>query len=65
MNWSKFFWMDGKAFYVWGSYGVTFVLLAGEVLLLLKRKRDLARRENPREFADHGSQLENSFQETQ
>jgi heme exporter protein D len=47
MNWSKFFSMGGYALYVWGSYGVTFVLLGVELLLLLKRKRDLARRENP------------------
>jgi len=39
--------MGGYALYVWGSYGVTFVLLVGEVLMLLKRKRNLARRENP------------------
>jgi hypothetical protein len=42
---------------------VTFVLLGGEVLMLLKRKRDLAHRENPQEFANNSSQLENSFQE--
>ena len=36
--------MGGYGLYVWGSYGVTFVLLGGEVLMLLKRKRDLARR---------------------
>jgi len=47
MNWSKFFSMGGYALYVWGSYGVTFVLLGVELLLLLKRKRHLARRENP------------------
>jgi len=63
MNWSKFFWMGGYGLYVWGSYGVTFVLLGGEIVMLLKRKRDLARRENPREFANHPSPLENSFQE--
>jgi heme exporter protein D len=65
MNWSKFFSMGGYAFYVWGSYGVTFLLLGAEVLMLLKRKRDLARRENPQQFADRSSQLESSFQEIQ
>ena len=55
--------MGGYALYVWGSYGVTFVLLGGEVLMLMKRKRDLAKREN-RQFEDHDSQLETSFQET-
>ena len=62
MSWSEFFNMGGYALYVWGSYGVTFVLLAGEVLMLLKRKRDLAKRDNP-QFEDHDSQLEASFQE--
>ena len=65
MNWSKFFSMGGYAFYVWGSYGVTFVLLGAEVLMLLKRKRDLARRESPQQAADRSAQLESSFQEIQ
>ena len=57
--------MGGYGLYVWGSYGVTFVLLSAEVLMLLKRKRNLARRENPEQFAARNSQLENSFQEIQ
>ena len=36
----EFFTMGGYAFYVWGSYGVTFALLAVEVVVLLKRKRE-------------------------
>ena len=36
---SDFLAMGGYAFYVWGSYGVTFALLALEVFLLLKRSR--------------------------
>ena len=40
MNWSAFFSMGGYGFYVWGSYGVTFALLAIEVVLLMKRKRE-------------------------
>ena len=35
---SDFFAMGGYAFYVWGSYGVTFVLLAVEIILLMRRK---------------------------
>ena len=35
--------MGGSGFYVWGSYGVTLVLLGGEVLMLLKRRRAVAR----------------------
>jgi len=61
----QFFWMGGYGLYVWGSYGVTFLLLGGEVLILLKRKRDLAHRERPREFGERRSQLDSSFQETQ
>jgi heme exporter protein D len=59
MNWSslsefwracvQFFKMGGYAPYVWGSYGITFVLLGGEVLMLLKRKRNLAKGESPPE----------------
>ena len=37
---NEFFAMGGYAWYVWGSYGVTFALLALEVLLLWKRKRE-------------------------
>jgi len=61
MDWSKFFSMGGYALYVWGSYGVTLVLLGGEVLMLLKRKRDLAKRVSPPEMEHRGSHLETSF----
>jgi heme exporter protein D len=64
MNWSKFFSMGGYALYVWGSYGLTFVLLGAEVLMLRKRKRDLARRENPR-LGTRNSELESSYQKIQ
>jgi heme exporter protein D len=37
---SEFFAMGGYAWYVWGSYGVTFALLVLEVVLLWKRKRE-------------------------
>jgi len=46
MHWSslsQFVRMGGYGFYVWGSYGVTLVLLGGEVLMLLKRRRAVAR----------------------
>jgi heme exporter protein D len=65
MDWSKFFSMGGYALYVWGSYGVTFVLLGAEVLMLLKRKRDLKRYESSPELAARHSQLESSLQENQ
>lgn len=33
--------MGGYALYVWGSFGVTLVLMVIEVLLLILRKRSL------------------------
>lgn len=35
----QFFQMGGYALYVWGAYGVTFALLAIEILLLTRRVR--------------------------
>ncbi len=37
---SEFFAMGGYAWYVWGSYGVTFLVLLLEILLLRKRARE-------------------------
>ena len=34
---SEFFHMGGYGLYVWGSYGVTFALLAIELIVLRKR----------------------------
>ena len=36
---SEFFAMGGKAWYVWGSYGMTFLLLSLEIILLKRRSR--------------------------
>ena len=33
---SEFFYMGGYAWYVWGSYGVTFLCLLVEIVVLLK-----------------------------
>lgn len=33
--------MGGYAFYVWGSYVTAFVLIGGEVLILVRRKNAL------------------------
>ncbi|MDD5404171.1 MAG: heme exporter protein CcmD [Sulfuricella sp.] len=38
-SWTEFFHMGGYAFYVWGSYAVTAVLIAGEILLLRTHRR--------------------------
>jgi heme exporter protein D len=37
---SEFFAMGGYAWYVWGSYGVTLLCLALELLLVMKRSRE-------------------------
>jgi heme exporter protein D len=37
---SEFFAMGGYAWYVWGSYGVTFLCLGIEIVMLLKRARE-------------------------
>ena len=34
----EFLAMGGYAWYVWGSYGVTFLCLAIEIILLVKRE---------------------------
>ncbi len=47
MNWSsaaEFFAMGGYAFYVWGSFLVTAVCIAGELLFLRARRRQALRR---------------------
>jgi heme exporter protein D len=47
MSWGsagEFFAMGGYAFYVWGSYAVTVVLIAAELWLLARRRRTLLRR---------------------
>ena len=36
---TEFFAMGGYAFYVWGSVGATFALMAGEVVALRLRRR--------------------------
>jgi len=36
---SDFLAMGGYAFYVWGSYGVTFLLLLIETIMLIRRGR--------------------------
>lgn len=39
MNWLEFFAMKGYAWYVWGSYGVTLLVLVVEVLLVRHKKK--------------------------
>ncbi len=39
-SWSAFWDMGGAAFFVWGSYGLTFALIALELVLVFKRRKD-------------------------
>ena len=44
MHWnsvSEFLAMGGYAFYVWGSFGITFFAMAIEVWLLNKRRKQI------------------------
>jgi heme exporter protein D len=43
-SWSNFWHMGGYGFYVWGSYFVTFLCIAAELVSLRNRKRTLLRR---------------------
>jgi heme exporter protein D len=47
MDWSNFFSMGGYAFYVWGSYLVALIAMAGEVFILIRRRKNLRKRSNP------------------
>jgi len=58
----RYFATDKYAVYIWGSYGVTFLLLGAEVLVLLKRKRNLTRGHSPK-VESRDNRLETSFQE--
>ncbi len=44
MSVSEFFAMGGYALYVWGSYGVAALVMAIEVILVLRKKRTLWQR---------------------
>ena len=41
---NEFFHMGGYALYVWGSFGVTLVLMVAEPILLRSRRRNILRR---------------------
>lgn len=62
MQWnslSEFINMGGYGFYVWGSYGVTLVLLAAEIIMLRSHKRRVTQETAARQKLENGnSQLE-------
>ncbi|ENO87152.1 heme exporter protein CcmD [Thauera linaloolentis] len=43
-SWSAFWNMGGAAYFVWGSYGLTFALMALELVLVLRRRKDTVTR---------------------
>ncbi|NLF55776.1 MAG: heme exporter protein CcmD [Thauera phenolivorans] len=43
-SWSAFWEMGGAAGFVWGSYGVTFLLVALELVLVLRRRKEAVRK---------------------
>ncbi len=43
-SWQNFFAMGGYGLYVWGSYAVTLVVLAAEIVELVMRRRGVIER---------------------
>ncbi len=44
MNWSEFFHMGGYAFFVWTSYGLTFIVVVMNIVSpILQRRKIIAR----------------------
>ena len=43
MSSAEFFHMGGYAFYVWGSYGITFIVLTLNVVMALRYKQQVLR----------------------
>lgn len=41
---AEFFAMGGYAFYVWGSFGVTLVLMVAEIVMVRRQHRTLCQR---------------------
>lgn len=59
MTWSEFFSMGGYGFYVWGSYAVALIAMGGEVILLRRRKKNLAAQLQRLEHSAEGGTYEN------
>lgn len=58
MQWnsiSEFFAMGGYALYVWGSFGITAAVVAGEVLLLRNQRKNILRNLRDELLSERGS----------
>jgi heme exporter protein D len=49
MNWTEFFSMGGYGLYVWGSYIAALIVMGGEVVLLMRRRKSCKRINRDRE----------------
>ncbi|MCC6209333.1 MAG: heme exporter protein CcmD [Gammaproteobacteria bacterium] len=65
MSLTEFFSMGGYAFYVWGSYAVTALLMLIEVILVVRRRRTLLDRLGRIHGAAHGAWRDGAGNETQ
>ena len=43
-SWTEFWQMGGAGFFVWASYGLTFALIALELVLVLQRRKQVVKR---------------------
>lgn len=43
-SWGAFWSMGGAALYVWGSYGLTLLLVVWELIMVARRRRDTVQR---------------------
>lgn len=41
---AEFFYFNGYAWYVWGSYGVTAAFMIGEIILVIRGKKSMIQR---------------------
>jgi len=41
---AEFFYFNGYAWYVWGSYGVTAAFMIGEIILVIRSKKSMLQR---------------------
>lgn len=53
-SWADFLAMGGYGLYVWGSFGVTAAVIAGEIWALAARRRALSRGDHEARHADLG-----------
>ena len=58
MNWGEFFAMGGRAFYVWGSYGMVLFIFIVEIALVRHRKNIVLQQLRLMQNAEKGEEHE-------